>query len=166
MAKFIRVIKSKIVKKDNKYQVQSEKGKNLGTYDTKEKAEERLKQVEMFKHMKSKLFTYDEGFYYSLEMTQYYEPDTLTIEDIREHLTLQAISYTDSLLIYPEIVTVGDKMTLRSVGVDNDEVVCVSHDMIHKGNIVSVFSYQEGTEVDSLQLACVAEFIRDYIVLY
>ena len=114
----------------------------------------------------SKLFTYDEGFYYSLEMTQYYEPDTLTIEDIREHLTLQAISYTDSLLIYPEIVTVGDKMTLRSVGVDNDEVVCVSHDMIHKGNIVSVFSYQEGTEVDSLQLACVAEFIRDYIVLY
>lgn len=51
--KLIRVIKSKIVKKDNKYQVQSEKGKNLGTYDTKSEAEERLKQVEMFKHMKS-----------------------------------------------------------------------------------------------------------------
>ena len=63
-------------------------------------------------------------------MTQYNEPDTLTIEDIREYLTLQAISYTDSLLIYPEIVTVGDKMTLRSVGVDDDEVVCVSHDMM------------------------------------
>ena len=58
--KLIRVIQSKIVKKDNKYQVQSEKGKNLGTYDTKEKAEKRLKQVEMFKHMKSKLLTYDE----------------------------------------------------------------------------------------------------------
>ena len=58
--KLIRVIQSKIVKKDNKYQVQSEKGKNLGTYDSKEKAEKRLKQVEMFKHMKSKLFTYDE----------------------------------------------------------------------------------------------------------
>lgn len=58
--KLIRVIQSKIVKKDNKYQVQSEKGRNLGTYDTKEKAEKRLKQVEMFKHMKSKLFTYDE----------------------------------------------------------------------------------------------------------
>jgi len=41
---------SKIVKKDNKYQVQSEKGKNLGTYDTKEEAEKRLKQVEYFKH--------------------------------------------------------------------------------------------------------------------
>lgn len=41
----------KIVKKDGKYQVQSEKGKNMGTYDTKKEAEERLKDVEMFKHM-------------------------------------------------------------------------------------------------------------------
>ena len=49
---FIRII-SKIVKKDNKYQVQSEKGKNLGTYDTKEEAEKRLRQVEYFKHKES-----------------------------------------------------------------------------------------------------------------
>ena len=48
----IRII-SKIVKKDNKYQVQSEKGKNLGTYDSKEEAEKRLKQVEYFKHKES-----------------------------------------------------------------------------------------------------------------
>lgn len=58
--KLIRVIQSKIVKKDNKYQVQSEKGKNLGTYDTKEQAEKRLKQVEMFKHMKSKELTMED----------------------------------------------------------------------------------------------------------
>lgn len=60
--KLIKVIQSKIVKKDNKYQVQSEKGKNLGTYDTKEEAEKRLKQVEMFKHMnkKASLLTYSE----------------------------------------------------------------------------------------------------------
>lgn len=58
--KLIRVIQSKIVKKDNKYQVQSEKGKNLGTYDTKSEAEERLKQVEMFKHMKSKALTMED----------------------------------------------------------------------------------------------------------
>ena len=51
--KYIRLIKSKIVKKDGKYQVQSEKGRNLGTYDTKEEAEKRLKQVEYFKHKKS-----------------------------------------------------------------------------------------------------------------
>lgn len=50
---FIKLIKSKIVKKDNKYQVQSEKGKNLGTYDSKEEAEKRLRQVEYFKHKKS-----------------------------------------------------------------------------------------------------------------
>ena len=49
---WIRIL-SKIVKKDNKYQVQSEKGRNLGTYDTKEEAEKRLKQVEYFKHKKS-----------------------------------------------------------------------------------------------------------------
>lgn len=59
--KLIRVIQSKIVKKDNKYQVQSEKGKNLGTYDTKSEAEERLKQVEMFKHMKSKELTLEDA---------------------------------------------------------------------------------------------------------
>ena len=43
-------ILSKIVKTKNKYQVQSESGKNLGTYDTKEEAEKRLRQVEYFKH--------------------------------------------------------------------------------------------------------------------
>ena len=61
--KFKKVVQSKIVKKDNKYQVQSEKGKNLGTYDTKSEAEERLKQVEMFKHMKkeSKNFTLEDA---------------------------------------------------------------------------------------------------------
>lgn len=43
-------ILSKIVKVKNKYQVQSESGRNLGTYDTKEEAEKRLRQVEYFKH--------------------------------------------------------------------------------------------------------------------
>lgn len=51
-AKNSKPIVAKIVKKDNKYQVQSEKGRNLGTYDTKEEAEKRLKQVEYFKHTK------------------------------------------------------------------------------------------------------------------
>lgn len=62
--KLIRIIQSKIVKKDNKYQVQSEKGRNLGTYDTKEQAEKRLKQVEMFKHMdkKASILTYANVF--------------------------------------------------------------------------------------------------------
>jgi len=37
-----------------KYQVQSEEGKNLGTYDIEEEAVERLRQIEMFKHMNEK----------------------------------------------------------------------------------------------------------------
>ena len=44
-------LEEKIVKKGDKYQVQSEKGRNLGTYDTKKEAEDRLDDVEMFKHM-------------------------------------------------------------------------------------------------------------------
>lgn len=39
--------------KDKPYCIYSEKtGKNLGCYKTKKEAENRLKQIEMFKHMK------------------------------------------------------------------------------------------------------------------
>lgn len=38
----------------NKWRVYSRTGKNLGTCDTKEEAEKRLAEVEMFKHMKKK----------------------------------------------------------------------------------------------------------------
>lgn len=40
----------KIVKKGSEWQVQSEKGRNMGTYDTKKEAEKRLKQVHYFKY--------------------------------------------------------------------------------------------------------------------
>ena len=43
---------AKIRKLENgKYQVQSEKGKNMGTYKSKELAQNRLKQIEFFKHL-------------------------------------------------------------------------------------------------------------------
>ena len=45
----------KIVKIGNKYQVQSEKGRNMGTYDNKEDAEKRLQQVHYFKHINEAL---------------------------------------------------------------------------------------------------------------
>ena len=35
---------------NGKYRVLSEKDKNLGTYDTRDKAKKRLKQIEYFKH--------------------------------------------------------------------------------------------------------------------
>ena len=43
-----------IVKEGSKYIVKSEEGKNLGTYTTKEEAAKRLRQIEMFKHLKNK----------------------------------------------------------------------------------------------------------------
>lgn len=39
---------------NGKYRVLSESGKNLGTYDTKNKAKARLRQIEMFKHINKK----------------------------------------------------------------------------------------------------------------
>lgn len=36
------------------FRVVAESGRNMGTYLTKEQAEKRLKQIEMFKHMRQK----------------------------------------------------------------------------------------------------------------
>jgi len=47
--------KSYIRKKDGEYCVYSEKGRSFGCYPSRKKAEERLRQIEMFKHMKSAL---------------------------------------------------------------------------------------------------------------
>lgn len=50
------LIVEKIVQLDNgKWQVQSKKGRNLGTYNTKKEAEDRLQQVHYFKHVNEKL---------------------------------------------------------------------------------------------------------------
>lgn len=41
-----------IRKVSNGYQVQSEKGRNMGTYKTEKEAKKRLQQIEYFKHKK------------------------------------------------------------------------------------------------------------------
>ena len=38
------------------FRVVAESGRNMGTYPTREQAEERLRQVKMFKHMKKRSF--------------------------------------------------------------------------------------------------------------
>ena len=43
-----------IVKVKEGYRVKAESGRNMGTYATKEEAKVRLRQIEMFKHMKKK----------------------------------------------------------------------------------------------------------------
>lgn len=40
--------------KPGKYRIVSEKGKKLGEYKTKKEAEERLRQIEYFKHLNKK----------------------------------------------------------------------------------------------------------------
>lgn len=49
------IIKNAFIRKlpNGKWRVVSRKGRNLGTYDTKEKAQVRLKQIEFFKHKKA-----------------------------------------------------------------------------------------------------------------
>lgn len=137
--KLIRVIQSKIVKKDNKYQVQSEKGRNLGTYDTKEKAEKRLKQVEMFKHMKSKLFTFDElnswyenelqkqGFPSDEELHKEYDEYVKKIEQINNSQNanlhedpVSFESYKESRIRNFSNKNVGDKPTPRKWHLDDE----------------------------------------------
>lgn len=44
-----------IIKQGSKYKVKSKEGKTLGEYSTKEEATKRLRQIEFFKHMESKL---------------------------------------------------------------------------------------------------------------
>lgn len=53
-ANLCEFLKLSFIKKlpNGKYRVLSEKGKNLGTYDTKSEAKKRLRQVEFFKHVK------------------------------------------------------------------------------------------------------------------
>ena len=43
-----------IRKVEGGYRVLSESGRNMGTYRTKAEAEKRLRQIEMFKHLKKK----------------------------------------------------------------------------------------------------------------
>jgi transcription termination factor NusB len=51
-----------IRKRDGKWVILSEKGKVLGTYDTKEKAVERLRQIEYFKHHKKKKASKEDSY--------------------------------------------------------------------------------------------------------
>ena len=56
MDNFLSFIKRAFIKKmpDGKYKVLSEKGKNLGVFPSREKAEKHLREIEFFKHKKKK----------------------------------------------------------------------------------------------------------------
>lgn len=43
-----------IIKVKEGFRVVAESGRNMGTYPTREQAEKRLRQIEMFKHMRKR----------------------------------------------------------------------------------------------------------------
>ncbi len=91
---WVKLIKSKIVKVKNKYQVQSEKGKNLGTYDTKQEAEKRLKQVEYFKHKSAE----DEISYATPFRVEFYSPYNEDL-DLRDNSRWNYMGYSFDIII-------------------------------------------------------------------
>lgn len=72
-------LQEKIVKKGNQYQVQSEKGRNMGTYKTKKEAEKRLNQIEYFKHMNEEIKKQDDVEYQGYTIVHF--PYTWTYQD-------------------------------------------------------------------------------------
>lgn len=107
------------------------------------------------------IYSYDMDYGYLVEFIEYGFPDTLAMEDIYERLAINALSYSDSILAYPQMQTLGDREVLRYVGYfDDDNTVAVCHEIVHNGSLLSVYSYGMGPEIDSLQVACAAEFIR------
>jgi len=87
-------ISEKIVKVGNKWQVQSHKGRNLGTYDTKEEAVKRLRQVEFFKHKNESNLSEEkalkeievsvDGRKYKVVLDVWYSPDEILDFEIDE----------------------------------------------------------------------------------
>ncbi len=69
-------LQERIVKKGNKWQVQSEKGRNMGTYDTREEAEKRLKQIEYFKHLNESISDKIIAYHGSNKKFDYFTLDT------------------------------------------------------------------------------------------
>lgn len=85
----MRVLKEKIIKKGNKWQVTSEDGKkNLGTYDTEEDAKKRLQQVHFFKNKGKKVnekFVLDD-FIEFLKKKGISDPRELTAKDYEDNI--------------------------------------------------------------------------------
>lgn len=79
---------ARIVEKDDGYYVESEKGKNLGgPYKTKAEAEERLRQVEYFKHKDGATVPDDDGTVHYEEDPEDVDPAEDDVLDIKQGFT-------------------------------------------------------------------------------
>ena len=112
------------------WQVQSEKGRNMGTYTTKKEAEKRLSQVEYFKHMNE-----------SLEKT---EMD----EGIEKHDTLNPKLFDENNHLNPEVreklLQIADEFIK---GIKDDEVKFILKDVKLVGSNAS-YNYNPDSDID------------------
>ena len=112
------------------WQVQSEKGRNMGTYTTKKEAEKRLSQVEYFKHMNE-----------SLEKT---EMD----EGIEKHDTLNQKLFDENKHLRPEVreklLQIADEFIK---GIKDDEVKFILKDVKLVGSNAS-YNYNPDSDID------------------
>lgn len=112
------------------------------------------------------IYSYDSDYGFLVEYIEYGFSDTLATEDIYDRLAINAMSYSDTILAFPRMRNLGDREALRYIGYFNDDnTVAVCHEIVHNGNLLSVYCFGMGPEIDSLQIACAAEFVRYNIEL-
>lgn len=119
--RFFENLQEKIVHLSNgDWQVQSEKGRNMGTYDTKKEAEKRLGQVEYFKHMN---------------------------ETIEKHDTLNQKLF-DGMQLKPEVRKKAEEVVNEFLRIlAEDEVKITVRDVILTGSNAS-YNYTKDSDID------------------
>ena len=107
------------------------------------------------------LYASDHGYSYLVELVDYELPGTAIVENMSYYLTHMDVTSSDSTIIYPEIVTVGQKQVIRYGGYSiDDDVMSVSHVLVHNGNLILTYCGRLGSKIDYLHIACAAEFVR------
>ena len=100
-------------------------------------------------------------------MTDIHQSDTVTVVDMESDIVQNILTDSDSLLVYPEIVSLGERKAIRHADfLRADSIVKLSYDLIHQGNLLTVSSYCWGTGVDSLHVAKTEQLILGHIELH
>ena len=107
------------------------------------------------------LYSSDHGYAYVVDLFDYDLPDTAAVESMAYEFAIEALSFSDSTIIYPEIVALGHKQAMRYGGYSfEDDQVFVCHLLVHDGNLILVFCGGSGSEIDPIHIASAEEFVR------
>lgn len=113
------------------------------------------------------VYTYDGTCEYFVFVTDIHQSDTVTVVDMESDIVQNILTDSDSLLVYPEIVSLGGRKAIRHADfLRADSIVKLSYDLIHQGNLLTVSSYCWGTGVDSLHVAKTEQLILGHIELH